>query len=151
MEAPRSTRQRQADARAILDSRPPDVWVASASPAGEPHLVPLSFAWDGDEVTLAVKSDSTTARNIVAADTARLGFGTTRDVVMVDAVLVTHTSAREADEELVDHYLAKARWNPKDEDDEYVYLVLQPQRMQVWREANELAGRTVMRAGRWVE
>ena len=33
---------------------------------------------------------------------------------------------------------------------EYVYLVLRPQRIQVWRESNELAGRTVMRGGAWV-
>ena len=29
-------------------------------------------------------------------------------------------------------------------------LVLVPERIQAWREANELAGRTLMRGGRWV-
>jgi hypothetical protein len=151
MEPARSTSQRKADARAILDARPPDVWVASASRAGEPHLVPLSFAWDGGAVTIAVKTDSATGRNIVASGKARLGFGTTRDVVMVDAVLTSHARASEADDGVVDRYATKTKWNPREEEDEYVYLVLLPQRMQVWREANEIAGRTVMRAGAWVE
>ena len=151
MEPARSTSQRKADARAILDARPPDVWVATASPAGEPHLVPLSFAWDEDAVTIAVQTDSATGRNIVASGKARLGFGTTRDVVMVDAVLTSHARASEADDGVVDRYAAKTKWDPRDEEDEYVYLVLQPQRVQVWREANEIAGRTVMRAGAWVE
>ena len=31
-----------------------------------------------------------------------------------------------------------------------VYLVLGPERVQVWREAEDLAGRTVMRNGEWV-
>jgi hypothetical protein len=30
-----------------------------------------------------------------------------------------------------------------------VYVVLRPERIQAWRERNELSGRTLMRAGRW--
>ena len=151
MALPRPTAQRAADARTTLEAHHADVWVASASSDGAPHLVPLSFSWDGADVTIALKADSPTARNIVAGGTARLGFGTTRDVVMVDAMLLSCVSAMEAVDDLVNRYAAQADWDPRalaDRDD-YVYLVLRPQRIQVWRESNELAGRTVMRGGAW--
>ncbi len=105
------------------------------------------------DVTIALKADSPTARNIVDGGTARLGFGTTRDVVMVDAVLASSVSAGDAADDVVEGYASQADWNPRSLDDhhEYVYLILRPQRIQVWRESNELAGRTVMRGGAWVE
>ncbi|MDT4920398.1 MAG: hypothetical protein QOI15_1300, partial [Pseudonocardiales bacterium] len=31
----------------------------------------------------------------------------------------------------------------------YIYLVLEPRRIQAWREENELRGRVLMRNGRW--
>ena len=37
-----------------------DVWVATASAAGAPYLVPLSFDWDGDALLLATPTDSPT-------------------------------------------------------------------------------------------
>jgi hypothetical protein len=149
----RSTAQRIADARAILERRHADAWVASASPEGSAHLVPLSFAWDGVDATVVVKESSPTARNIVAAGRARLGFGTTRDVVIVDAALVSQASVADAAAAVIAGYAAQADWDPSalDDRDEYVYLVLRPQRIQVWRESNELAGRTVMRGGVWVD
>jgi Pyridoxamine 5'-phosphate oxidase len=153
MALPRTTAQRVADARAILETLHADVWVASASRDGAPHLVPVSFQWDGENVTIAVKADSPTARNILAGGTTRLGFGTTRDVVIIDALLVSCVGVGDAADQLVDNYAAQADWNPRALDDhrEYVYVVLRPQRIQVWREANELAGRTVMRSGAWGE
>jgi len=42
------------------------------------------------------------------------------------------------------------RDRPGDTDGGYVYLRLQPQRIQVWRNVREHPGRTVMRAGQWV-
>jgi hypothetical protein len=31
-----------------------------------------------------------------------------------------------------------------------VFVVLRPRRVQVWREVDEIAGRTIMRDGRWI-
>jgi hypothetical protein len=31
-----------------------------------------------------------------------------------------------------------------------VFLLLRPERIQAWREANEIAGRAVMQAGAWL-
>ena len=64
MALPRTTAQRVADARTILEEHHADVWVASASRDGSPHLVPLSFQWNGEDVTVALKAVSPTARNI---------------------------------------------------------------------------------------
>jgi hypothetical protein len=153
MDPARATAQRIADARAKLEAPHSDLWVASANADGAPYLVPLSFAWDGTAVIIAIKASSPTARNIVAGGTARLGFGTTRDVVIVDAELISRAGAADdGDDTVATRYAAQADWDPRQLGDraEYVYLVLRPVRIQVWRESNEIVGRTVMRDGVWV-
>ena len=46
-------------------------------------------------------------------------------------------------------YAAQADWDPRDSAG-YVFFVLRPVRVQAWREADELAGRTLMRDGAWL-
>ena len=150
--APRTATERKADTLAMLGTPAIDVWVVSAdivNGAMRAHLVPLSLAWIGERVVIAVGSDSATARNIREHCTARLGLGPTRDVVMIDAVLEDIIGVAEAPPALADGYAAQADWDPRTADG-YVYIVLRPERIQAWRESNELSGRTLMRAGCWV-
>ncbi len=46
-------------------------------------------------------------------------------------------------------YVGQADWDPR-RGTGYVFLVLRPVRVQAWREANEIAGRTLMRDGIWL-
>jgi len=124
--------------------------VASASPTGVAHLVPLSYAWDGTDVIVALERRSVTARNVEQGRQARLGFGETRDVVMIDAELVEAVETERAGIDLADGYAAQAGWDPRAAGPGNVYLRLRPRRIQAWREANELAGRTLMRDGSWL-
>jgi hypothetical protein len=132
----------------MLARTPVDAWVATASASGEPHLVPLSLAWVDGLVVVAVERTSVTARNVAVSGTARLAVGPTRDVVMIDAVLERMVDVT-TDEELGEAYTAQADWDPR-EDSGYVFVVLRPVRVQAWREANELPGRTLMRDGTWL-
>jgi hypothetical protein len=145
---PRDGRVRKADSLAKLLAPAIDVWVATASAAGEAHLVPLSLAWVDEQVVVAVGGTSVTARNLTASGRARLGLGPTRDVVMIDAELVRAIGVGD-DEALGDAYAAQADWDPRSAAG-YVFLVLRPVRLQAWREADEIEGRTLMRAGRWL-
>jgi hypothetical protein len=52
--------------------------------------------------------------------------------------------------DFADRYLEQAGWDPRAESGGYSYLVLRPERIQAWREANELVGRTLMRGGSWL-
>ena len=151
LEPARSGRQRKADSLAKLEAVGADVWVATASDAGAVHLVPLSYAWDGECIVLAVEAVSLTLRNVETSGRARLGFGPTRDVVIVDGELerILDTDDAEAAGAAV-HYAAQADWDPRDEPDAYVFIFLRPRRIQAWREANELAGRVLMRDGAWI-
>ena len=45
----------------------------------------------------------------------------------------------------------EAAWDPRHEPEPYVFILLRPRRVQGWREANELAGRVLMRAGEWLD
>ncbi len=147
---PRSRDRRRADTLAKLTAAEADAWVASASAAGEPYLVPLSLAWLGDQAVLALSGSSRTARNIVAQGSTRLGVGRTRDVVMIDAVLERSVPVAEAGA-VAEGYAAQADWDPRDSGGDYVYLVLRPERIQAWREADEIPGRLLMRDGAWLD
>lgn len=147
---PRDREQRKQDTLAKLTADNADVWVSTASPAGEPYLVPLSLAWLGERAVIAVDGSSRTARNLAAGGTARLAVGATRDVVLIDAVLERAVPALEAGE-LAEGYAAQADWDPRTGGGEsYRYLVLRPERIQAWREVNELSGRLLMKGGEWL-
>jgi hypothetical protein len=145
---PRPTAERVANALALLNAEI-DCWVASASADGDAYLIPLSFLWDGTRLVLATPRDSRTARDLQRAGRARVSLAPTRDVVLIDAAV--ETSARDAiDPALAAAFAARHNWDPRDEPQEYAYLFLAPRRVQSWREANELPGRTIMRDGHWL-
>lgn len=148
MTGPRDAATRKADALRMWATPEIDVWVATASPEGEAHLVPLSLAWVGDRFVVAVQTRARTARDLRASGRARLAVGPTRDVTMIDAELEREVPVPE-DADLGTAYAAQADWDPRGSDG-YVFLVLRPERVQVWREADEIAGRTVMRGGSWL-
>jgi hypothetical protein len=144
----RDRETRKADTLALLTTPAVDVWVATASATGAPYLVPVSLAWVDERVVIAVAASSVTARNLTASGDARLAVGPTRDVVMIDAVLERSVGVAD-DDQLGTAYVAQADWDPR-RDTGYVFLVLRPMRVQAWREANEIPGRTLMRDGTWL-
>ena len=143
----RSPEERKRDVLALLE-REVDVWVASASADGEAMLVPLSFVWDGRRLTVSTPLASRTARNLIRAGVARVALGATRDVVLIDGTL--EVIALGAEPELEEAHARATEFDPRTLADEYVYLRLTPQRIQAWREVNELRGRHLMRDGAWV-
>jgi hypothetical protein len=133
-----------------LTANEANVWVASASLAGAVHLVPVTHTWNGNQVVLATGSTSRTVANVTANRRVRLALGETRDVVMIDADLAEAVAATEAPANLAEAYAAQAGWDPRTDGGDYVYLVLKPDRIQVWHEGEDTVGRSVMRNGAWV-
>lgn len=144
----RSSAERRADALAKLE-QDPDVWVATAGAGGRPHLVPLSLAWDGSRVIVATEARSATARNAAASGVARLALGHSRDVVMIDAV-VESTPVGTADAATAEAFASRTGWDVRDQEGDWRFLLLSPSRVQVWRDEDEVPGRTVMRDGGWL-
>jgi hypothetical protein len=70
--------------------------------------------------------------------------------VIIDAVLDQIIRVDSAPPELAKHYADQAAWDPQNTGQPYVYLLLRPDRIQAWREVNELPGRTLMRGGSWL-
>jgi len=145
---PRSPAQRRRDTEQRL-THDIDLWVASASADGGPYLVPLSFDWDGEAVLVATPAESPTGRNLAATQTARLGLGHTRDVSMIEGdVEVLEIDALPP--ERGDRFATRAGFDPRAQDTPYRWFRISPRRIQAWREVNELSGRELMRAGRWL-
>jgi nitroimidazol reductase NimA-like FMN-containing flavoprotein (pyridoxamine 5'-phosphate oxidase superfamily) len=143
----RSAVQRKQDTlRRLADDV--DAWVATAD-GDSPYLVPLSFLWDGGTFLIATPSSSPTSRNLQATGKVRLGIGPTRDLVLIEGT--AHAlEASEISDELGDAFAAKTGFDPRELSASYTYFRVLPQRLQAWREANELEGRELMRDGNWI-
>ena len=145
----RTSKQRKQDALDRLE-HDVDAWVATAERAtGTPYLVPLSFLWDGITVLMATPASSPTGRNLQAGNTVRLGLGPTRDVVLIEGTVRVFATG-EISQEVADAFAVKTGFDPREETGTYLYFRVTPQRLQAWREANELVGRDLMRDGRWL-
>lgn len=144
MEPPRSLQQRKQDTLGRLESDI-DAWIASADPEGDAYLLPLSFLWDGTGVIVSTPRSSVTGRNLSRDGRVRVGIGQLRDVTMIDG-----TAERVQDERTKDAFAAKHGWDPRKEAGDYAYFRVVPDRVQAWREANELPGRTLMRDCDWL-
>jgi len=150
MSAPiRSQQQRKRD---VLDrlSHDVDAWVATADPAtGTPYLTPLSFLWDDSTILLATPAASVTSQNMQATGQVRLGLGTTRDVVLIEGT-VEALALADVPADVGDAFAAKTGFDPRRSQNAFLYFRVQPVRVQAWHEEPELAGRTLMRDGRWL-
>jgi hypothetical protein len=47
-------------------------------------------------------------------------------------------------------YRERTGWEPGSEGGDWVYFLLKPARIQVWRDVDEIAGRSVMADGTWL-
>jgi len=144
MQAPRSAEQRKSDSLRRLDSDA-DAWIATADAAGGGYLLPLSFLWDDAGMVVSTPRSSVTGRNLSRGGRVRVGVGQVRDVTMIDG-----TAEPVHDERTKDAFAAKHGWDPRDESGDYAFFRIVPDRLQAWREVNELPGRTLMRDGNWL-
>jgi hypothetical protein len=143
----RSREQRRADTVTRLETDA-DVWVATAH-GDQPHLIPLSFAWDGLRIILATPSGSPTARNAATSGGVRLALGSARDVTAFDAATEV-VPCRAAEADLAESYRRRVGWDPRDEEIEHSFLIATPTTARAWRSVPELEGRTIMRDGQWL-
>jgi len=145
--APRAPAQRRADTLARL-AEDVDVWVATAR-GDIPHLIPLSFLWDGARLLLATPDASVTARNLRATGRARLTLGTTRDVVVIEGTAESLPVAA-VSRAVADAFALRTGFDPRTSAARMAFIWIRPRRVQAWREENELAGRELMRDGEWL-
>jgi hypothetical protein len=147
--APRAKEQRKRDALERLE-HDVDAWVATADgEGGTPYLVPLSFLWDGATLLLATPTASPTGRNLLATGRVRLGIEPTRDLVLIQGTTEA-TAAADVPAPVGYAFAARTGFDPRELATPYTYFRVTPHLVQAWREADELAGRELMRDGRWL-
>lgn len=144
----RSKTQRRADVLRKLESDN-KLWIATASPNGNAHLVPFSFVWDGEQVNMATRQDSPAAPNAASTGNARVALGDFADVVLIDG-RVTLVSQDAMNSAIADRLAGVSGIDARHAAG-FVYLQLRPTRIQAWwSNAAELASPTVMHDGRWL-
>jgi GNAT superfamily N-acetyltransferase/general stress protein 26 len=144
---PRSKTQRRADVLRKLENEN-KLWIATASPDGTPHLVPFSYLWDGEGITMATTEDNPAAQNIARTGKARVALGDFGDVVLIDGP-ASVVSPREIDDATAER-LARVSAIDGRTAPGFVYLQLVPARVQAWWSGSELGTPTIMRDGRWL-
>jgi general stress protein 26 len=125
-----------------------NLWLATASDGRGPHLIPVSYWWDGARLLTATFEGSRTLRNMRTQPKVRASIGSTGDVLMIDATAAI-VAAADVDETAAQGY-AQASGVPRSAPG-FTYVQLVPERMQVWKGHAEFSGRTVMRAGVWLD
>jgi hypothetical protein len=146
--APRSREERKQDVLARLE-READIWVASADADGLPCMVPLWFVWHAGAAWLATRLTNPTGRNLRGGRRARLAFADTRDVVLLDGDVETHT-LQEVPTAAAEAFVAKYGWDPRKDSPSYAFFEVRPHAVQAWHGVPELAGRHLMREGGWL-
>ena len=143
----RSKAERRAHVLRRLESED-KLWIATAAADGSAHLVPFSFVWDGERVSMATAQDNPAARNAARTGKARLALGNIHDIVLIDGA-ITVIALQALDDALAER-LSRVSAIDARQAPGYVYLQLTPVRIQAWWSAAELAQPTIMRAGRWL-
>lgn len=138
---------RVADAKAKIENDV-DVWVSSASEDGRGYLIPLSYYWDGTQMTMAAHPRSPTVIYLSRAGWARVALGPSRDVVIIEGPVEVFPT--EDDPGLAAAHAEAAGFDTRAESSPYSFIRLTPETIQAWRNAPELRGRTVMRDGVWL-
>lgn len=150
MDAPRTRQQRIRDTLNRLE-HDIDAWISTADPdLGTPYLIPLSFAWNGQDLLLSTAAATPTGRNLAATGTVHLAIGSTRDVVLIQGSVQVVPSADLPPAE-AEQFASKTGFDPRGQNPAYPYFRVAPRRILAWREANEIIGRELMRDGRWLE
>ncbi len=126
-----------------------NVWIATASPAGIPHLVPLSLAWHDNTILVATPSDTPTVRNVLATGRARASLDSATDVAIIAAAARAVDFGDVPDATKV-AYVPRVGWNPEDEQGAWSLIALAPRLIHAWNGVAEIKGRTIMRRGAWV-
>ena len=108
----------------------------------------MSYWWDGSRLLTATFENSRTLRNVRAQPRVRASIGSTGDVLMIDATAVVADVA-DVDATAAEGY-ARASGVPRSAPG-FTYIHLVPERMQMWQGQAEFSGRTVMRAGVWLD
>lgn len=145
--SPRTLAERRAHVLRVLESEN-KLWIATVSSDGSPHVVPFSYVWDGRQITMATLAGSKVAQNAAHSPRARLAFGSSGDVVLVDGELRivgsqeidARTAERLAWVSAVDARRARG----------LIYLQLTPERIQAWWCIAELSRPAGMRDGVWL-
>ena len=115
--------------------------------SGTPYMVPLSFPWDGATIVLMATPAASPTSNLQATGKVRLGIGPARDPVLIEGTVQAVTAAADIPPATGDAFAVKTGFDPRRPTDGYAYFHIRPRRLQAWREADELAGRDLMRGG----
>jgi hypothetical protein len=148
MSALRTTEARKADVLAAL-GRQKDIWLASADRSGRPHIIAVSAWWDDEKLVVATREASRTARNLAANRLARLALGSPDDATVIDVTAASAIPVGE-DEDLASGFNGAVGWDPRTVGEGWVFIPLEPVRIQAYKGYDELEGRDVMKNSRWL-
>ena len=144
----RDAKTRKADTLAALE-RQKDVWLATADPAGRPHIIAASAWWDGSDLVVATRAGTKTALNMETNPIVRVARGAPSDAIVIEAQMIESRIAKDAPD-LAAGFAAACGWDPREEGEGWAFFRLRPTRIQAFRGYEEVRGRDVMIRSEWL-
>ena len=144
----RDAKTRKAHTLAALE-RQKDVWLATADPAGRPHIIAASAWWDGSDLVVATRAGTKTARNMETNPIVRVALGAPSDAIVIEAQMIESRIAKDAPD-LAAGFAAACGWDPREEGEGWAFFRLRPTRIQAFRGYEEVRGRDVMIRSEWL-
>lgn len=115
----RDAKTRKADTLAAFE-RQKDVWLATADPAGRPHIIAASAWWDGSDLVVATRAGTKTARNMETNPIVRVARGAPSDAIVIEAQMIESRIAKEAPD-LSTGFAAACGWDPREEGEGWTF------------------------------
>jgi general stress protein 26 len=141
----RSLAQRKADAIRRFESDV-DCFFATTNADDHPNVVPLSVLWHSSDFVLCTRRSTQTVKNLRERPFARLIYGSTRDVVLVDAVTEL-VELGEVQAATLTAFHDHVGWDIAAESGRYVVIACRAETIQAWGQEPEAR---LMEHGAWL-
>ncbi|HKV87011.1 MAG TPA: hypothetical protein VJT78_03345 [Candidatus Dormibacteraeota bacterium] len=142
----RDVATRKVDVLGVLEGQG-HYWLSTADES-RPHAIGVSAWWNEDQLVVTTLGTSRTARNMTPGAQVVLVHGDPVDAVVIHAKVAGRTDAKDAGE-IARGFKEVMGWEPGAESG-WSFFRLRPTRIQAYRGYDEIEGREVMKAGRWL-
>lgn len=124
-----------------------DCFFATTNPDWRPNVVPLSVLWHEERFVVCTRRSTRTVANLMERPFARLVYGQTRDVVLIDVACEVQ-ELTSLDRGTLTAFHDHVGWEIARETARYVVLICLPVTDQSWRQEPEAV---LMKDGVWLD
>jgi F420H(2)-dependent biliverdin reductase len=105
-----------------------NIWLATARPNGNPHLVPIWFVWQDEKIYLCTGSQSVKARNMAANPNVELSLENANTPIVIEGQA---RSIEQVDRSVIEAFRRKFDWDITSDSQYNDVIEITPRRIRV--------------------